>query len=124
MEFPDILNLIGRLAVAFYFLWAVTFNIQAKGHHLAEFKRIGAPAGELLFWGGIALSVVGAALLIYTPTAWIGAALLIVFTLSADAMFHRYWTYKDPGEIVMHKFFLFEHVALVGGMIGLAAGTL
>lgn len=124
MDFPDLINLLGRLAVAGYFLWSVSFNITAKAHHLSEFKRIGAPAGELMFWAGIALSALGSILLVYTPTAWLGALMLIVFTLTADAIFHRYWTYEDPGESVVHKFFLFEHVALVGGMAGLAAGTL
>lgn len=124
MSTPEFLNLAGRICVAFYFLWSVQFNVAAKGHHLSEFRRIGAPAGTFLFWIGIAMTALGAVLLVYTPTAWIGAALLIVFTLTADALFHRYWTYQDPGEAVVHKFFLFEHVALVGGILGLAAGTL
>lgn len=124
MTLPETLNLIGRLGVAFYFLWSVPFNIGARGHHFAEFKRIGAPAGPLLFWIGIAASLAGSLLFLYTPTAWVGAVLLIGFTLAADAMFHRYWTYSEPGEAVIHKFFLFEHVALCGGILGLAAGTL
>jgi putative oxidoreductase len=121
---PEVLNLIGRLAVAFYFLWSVPFNIGAKGHHLSEFARIGVPAGSLLFWAGIGLALLGSLLFLYTPTAVVGGALLILFTVAADAMFHRYWTYPDPGEQVIHKFFLFEHVALCGGILGLMAGTL
>lgn len=124
MTVPDALNLIGRAGVAFYFLWSVRFNIAARAHHLAEFRRIGAPAGPLLFWTGIAMAAVGSLLFLLTPTAPVGAALLIAFTLAADAMFHRYWTYSDPGEVVMHKFFLFEHVALCGGILGLGAATL
>lgn len=124
MTTPDILNMIGRLGVVFYFLWSVPFNIGAKGHHLAEFKRIGAPAGAVLFWIGIALASAGSLLFLYTPTAMIGALLLIVFTFTSDALFHRYWTYSDPGEQIMHKFFLFEHVALCGGILGLGAATL
>lgn len=123
MTTPEILNLIGRAGVAFYFLWSVPFNIGARGHHLAEFQRIGAPAGALLFWLGIAAAGLGGLLFLYTPLAWLGAVLLIGFTFAADAMFHRYWTYSDPGEAVMHKFFLFEHVALCGGILGLAAGA-
>jgi uncharacterized membrane protein YphA (DoxX/SURF4 family) len=124
MTLPETLSLIGRLGVAFYFLWSVPFNIGAKGHHLAEFRRIGLPAGTALFWIGIAMAAVGSGLFLFTPTAMIGGLSLILFTLASDAMFHRYWTYSEPGEIVMHKFFLFEHVALCGGILGLGAATL
>ena len=125
MTTPDLLNLIGRIGVAFYFLWSVPFNLTARGHHHAEFTRIGLGGfAKPLFAAGIALSLLGSLLLLYTPTAWIGAAMLIVFTFASDALFHRYWTYADPGEAVIHKFFLFEHVALCGGILGLAAGTL
>lgn len=124
MTTPEILNLIGRAGVAFYFLWSVPFNIAARDHHLAEFRRIGAPAGSLLFLVGILMALAGSLAFLYTPTAVIGGAMLIVFTVAADGLFHRYWTYADPGEQVIHKFFLFEHVALCGGILGLMAGTL
>ena len=70
------------------------------------------------------LILVGSVLLLYTPTAMIGALMLILFTLTADALFHRFWTYADPHEAVIHKFFLIEHIALCGGILGLAAATL
>lgn len=121
MTLPEWLNLLGRLGVAFYFLWAVWFNIGGREHHYAEFRRIGLPYGTVFFWAGNALALVGGLLLLYSPTAAYGAAMLVVFTLAADALFHRYWTYSDPGEALMHKFFLFEHAALIGGLFGLAA---
>ncbi|RVD30597.1 DoxX family membrane protein [Mesorhizobium sp. M4A.F.Ca.ET.020.02.1.1] len=121
MTLPDWLNLLGRLGVALYFLWSVWFNIGAREHHYAEFRRIGMPNGELFFWLGVALALAGSLLLLHGATVPYGAAMLILFTLAADALFHRYWTYSDPGEAVMHKFFLFEHAALVGGLLGLAA---
>lgn len=124
MTTPEILNLIGRAGVAFYFLWSVPFNVRARGHHLAEFQRIGAPFGPVLFSVGIFLALAGSLAFLYTPTAVVGGAMLIAFTVAADGMFHRYWTYTDPGEQVIHKFFLFEHVALCGGILGLMAGTL
>lgn len=124
MTLPETLNLLGRFGVAFYFLWSVSFNFAARDHHYAEFARIGlGAAAKPLFAVGLVLAFLGSLLLIYTPTAWFGAAMLIAFTVAADAMFHRFWTYGDPGEAVLHKFFLFEHVALIGGILGLAVGA-
>jgi len=87
-------------------------------------ERGGASNEALLFWIGIALATLGSLLFLYTPMAMIGGLLLIVFTLTSDALFHRYGGHSDPGAMVMHKFFLFEHVALCGGIFGLAAATL
>lgn len=45
--------------------------------------------------------------------------MLIVFLIAADTMFHRFWTYPDPVEQTTHRFFLYEHVVLAGGILGL-----
>ena len=77
MTTPEIMNLIGRAGVAFYFLWSVPFNVRARGHHLAEFQRIGAPFGPVLFSVGIFLALAGSLAFLYTPTAVVGGAMLI-----------------------------------------------
>ncbi|MNL52068.1 hypothetical protein D3C87_1752120 [compost metagenome] len=82
------------------------------------------PFGGLLLAIGLLMLVCGSLLLLYPATVISGALLLIVFIASADLMFHRYWTYSDPHEQVLHKFFLFEHVALIGGLLGIISGRL
>lgn len=114
------INLIGRVLVAFYFLWSMVFNIKNWDFNLAEFKRIGVAGGSVLLPASVVLMAAGSVLLVYSNTVIFGAALLIIFTWTADALFHRYWTYTDPQEQTAHKQLLFEHVALIGGIIGLA----
>jgi transmembrane protein len=121
METSELVNLLGRFGVAFYFGWALLFNIGAKAFHLGEFKRIGIDSGEALFWIGQAMMIVGVVLLLVPATVAYGAGLLIIFTLLSDALFHRFWTYPDPKDATIHKFFLYEHVALAGGLLGLAS---
>lgn len=115
------INLVGRLLVAFYFFWAMGFNIKNWNFNLAEFKRIGVAGGSVLLPASLVLMAVGSVLLVYPGTVIFGAALLIIFTWTADILFHRFWTYADPMEQTVHRQFLFEHVALVGGIIGLAS---
>lgn len=118
------IDLVARLGIAFYFLWATWFNIKAWNHHIAEFKRVGVgPAAPALVLGLI-VQTIGAVLLVIPQTVVHGAVLLILFTAAADALFHRYWTYSDPGERVIHQFFLFEHVALIGGLLAVIAPRL
>jgi uncharacterized membrane protein YphA (DoxX/SURF4 family) len=117
----SVLDGLARLGVAFYFLWATWFNAKAWGHHIAEFKRIGVGPAPVLLSLGILAQALGAILVLIPQTAALGAFILAGFTLAADALFHRYWTYPDPNERVIHQFFLFEHMALVGGLLAIAA---
>lgn len=124
MSDGEIINLIGRIFVVFYYVWAAWFNAQNRGFHLAEFGRIGMPAGGALLAAGILIQIVGSILFLVPGAIVCGAAILIVFTVVADGFFHRYWTYSNPQEATIHKFFLFEHVALIGGILGLASSHL
>ena len=124
MTLADYIDWISRLAIAFYFLWASVFNFKSRDFQLSEFKRIGMPFGGLLLAIGLLMLLCGSLLLLYPATVMSGALLLIVFIASADLMFHRYWTYSDPHEQVLHKIFLFEHVALIGGLLGIISGRL
>lgn len=117
-------DLIARLGVAFYFLWACWFNIKAWDHHIAEFRRVGVSAAAPALVIGLLAMAGGAILLLIPQTVVFGAAALIVFTAGADALFHRYWTYSDPGDRINHQFFLFEHVALIGGLLAIIAPRL
>jgi len=124
MTLADSIDWISRCAIAFYFLWAALFNFNSREFQLSEFKRIGMPLGVPLLAIGLLMLVGGSLLLLYPATVISGALLLIMFIASADLMFHRYWTYADPNEQVLHKFFLFEHVALIGGLLGIISGRL
>lgn len=124
MTLPDTLNLIGRLFVAFYFLWSVYFNHTTRDFHLQEFARIGISQGKLAFNLGISWTLVGSILLLLPGTAVVGGLMIVVFIVAADLLFHRYWTYENPHEATIHKLFLFEHFALVGGILGLIAPML
>lgn len=124
MTNADALNLAGRIMVASYFLWAAWFNVETKDQQLADLKRIGVPMRGTALVVGLILQVAGSVLLLYEHTVLIGGVILIVFLIAADAMFHRFWTYPDPAESTTHRFFLHEHVALAGGILGLIGGRI
>lgn len=115
------INLLGRILVAFYFLWAALFNIRAWGFNLSEFQRIGVPYGKVWLPCAIILQTIGSFLFVYTGTVPIGAICLCAFVVAADVLFHRFWTYPKQPDRTMHLQFLMEHVALIGGILGLAA---
>jgi putative oxidoreductase len=100
----NIAFLFGRVIVGGFFLMN-SFNHLAQLNMMtgyAKSKGIPAPAlavggsGVLLFLGGLSL------LLGYHPT--IGAALLVIFLLSASFGIHNFWTVQDQqakqGEMI------------------------
>lgn len=124
MTLTDIAVWTGKLCVAFYFLWSVYFNHSARDFHIKEFARIGISQGGLAVNLGIIWTCVSTILFLLPSTTVVGGLMIILFIVAADALFHRYWTYEDPQEVTLHKLFLFEHVALTGGILGLIAPEL
>lgn len=122
MAAADVLFLC-RALVAFYFLVAAVLNIKHYAALLGMFEAARIPAGKVLQPVGIFGQVLGSVLFLYAPTTVIGAVILCVFVLAADVMFHRFWTYPTPEERTVHMHFLLEHLAVIGGIAGLAVNT-
>jgi uncharacterized membrane protein YphA (DoxX/SURF4 family) len=47
----------------------------------------------------------------------IGASLLIVFTITASIIFHRFWDIRDPLRRHLHLSFIFSNCAIVGALL-------
>jgi len=110
----NIAFLVGRAIVDCFFLMN-GFNHFAQLNMLtgyAKSKGIPAPAlavggsGVLLFLGGLSL------LLGYHPT--IGAALLVIFLLSAMFGIHNFWTVQDPQAKMGEMINFLKNMAILG----------
>lgn len=110
----NIAFLVGRVIVGCFFLMN-GFNHFAQLNMLtgyAKSKGIPAPAlavggsGVLLFLGGLSL------LLGYHPT--IGAALLVIFLLSAMFGIHNFWTVQDPQAKMGEMINFLKNMAILG----------
>jgi hypothetical protein len=80
MSSAETVNLLGRIMVAFYFLWAAWFNVKTKDHQLAELKRIGMPMRGTALVVGLILQLAGSLLLLYAHTIVVGGVMLIVLS--------------------------------------------
>ena len=110
----NIAFLVGRVIVGCFFLMN-GFNHFAQLNMLtgyAKSKGIPAPAlavgasGVLLFLGGLSL------LLGYHPT--IGAALLVIFLLSAMFGIHNFWSVQDPQAKMGEMINFLKNMAILG----------
>jgi len=113
------LDTAGRLLIVGFFIAAGLFNlttVRIKDHieRLAEF---GVPLPAAAFWFGITLQFTGCALVLAGWHAEVGVLFLIVFTVVANALFHRFWTATDPVRRNTMRLLLLNGVAILGGLL-------
>ena len=109
---------IGRLLVVASFLAAGLCNMTPARikDHIDRMAAYGTPLPAAAFWIGIAIQFTGCALLLIGWRADIGALLLIVFTVLATAIFHRFWQKPEPQRNLSRIMFL-NNTGILGGLV-------
>jgi uncharacterized membrane protein YphA (DoxX/SURF4 family) len=109
----------GRLLIASCFLITGVCNLtQARiKDHIDRMAAFGTPLPAAAFWIGIALQFTGCALLLAGWHAEIGVGCLILFTVTATAIFHRFWSMQDPAKRNLSRIILLGNTAILGGLL-------
>jgi putative oxidoreductase len=119
----DLALLIARIAMSALFIPGGLRKLMDLGAFAATLHKQGVPGADVLapigagveFFGGIAV-LVGFQLRIAT-------LLLIVFTIIASFIAHRFWEFEGPARQMQQTQF-FKNVAIIGGFFALwAAGA-
>lgn len=113
------LDLGGRLLIVAFFVIAGLCNLTRARikDHVDRMIAFGTPAPTFLFWLGIVLQFASCALILAGWHADIGVIGLIVFTVVATAIFHRFWQMDDPGRRNGMRLGLLNNVAILGGLL-------
>ncbi len=115
-----VVETVGQLMIAVTFLGTALINstTQVK-QHADRMAAYGIPWPYLCLWIGFAIQYAGSILLVLDLWTDIGVYLLILFTLLATAIFHRYWLVDDPLRRHIHKSIIFSNIGIVGGLLWL-----
>ena len=113
------LDIVGeQLIVLFFFVTGASNLTKARvADHIQRMRAFGTPYPAAVFWIGIALQFTGCALI---ETGWhpaIGVGCLIVFTVAATAIFHRFWQKHDPLQRNFSRLTLLGNAAILGGLL-------
>jgi len=112
----------GQLLLAFAFLATGIRNAGWKfQQHLDRMLAYRVPCARQVLTTGLALQFTGAALLALDLCRPLACALLVAFTVSASAIFHRWWLIKDPLLSHLHLSNLLVNCGVVGGLLLVAA---
>lgn len=107
----------GRLLIVLSFLISGLTNLMQSRQHIARMVTFRVPFPALAFWFGTVLLFTGCALLLIGRHALFGAACLILFTVAATAIYHRFWTKTDAMERIHSRIALTGNTAILGGLL-------
>jgi len=112
------LEIVGQLMIATLFLGTLVINAGTKEkQHVDRMAAMRIPLPRATLWAGFALQAVGGVMVAIDWHTGLGAVLLIVFTILASAIFHRFWTMEDPLRRHLHLSFVFSNIAVIGALL-------
>ena len=107
-----------HLIVAFFVVTGVLNLTKARiADHIERMHAYGVSHPAAAFWLGIALQFTGCALIELDWHPAIGVGCLIVFTVAATAIFHRFWRKHDPLQRNFSRLTLLGNTAILGGLL-------
>lgn len=109
----------GRLLIVAFFVIAGLCNLTSARikDHVDRAIVAGTPFPRFVFWFGIALQFASCVLILADWHADLGVAGLIVFTVAATAIYHRFWQMPDPGKRNGARLGLLNNIAILGGLL-------
>ena len=111
---------VARLLMGGAFLVSGLRNIAAIDGLAGFIGGRGLPLPRLMAMAGVALEIVGGALVAIGPFALYGGLALVAFCVLATLIFHNFWDYQGA-ERVNHLNAFISNTALAGGFLLVAA---
>ena len=107
-----------HLIVAFFLVTGVSNLSKARiADHIGRMAGFGVPFPTAAFWLGIVTQFTGCALIELDWHPAIGVGCLMVFTVAATAIFHRFWRKHDPLQRNFSRLTLLGNTAILGGLL-------
>ena len=113
------LDIAGRQLIVLFFLVTGVSNLTKAriADHIERMEGFGVPFPGTTFWIGIVLQFAGSAMVALDWHPAIGTLCLIVFTITATMIFHRFWQKSDPLQRNISRITLLGNTAILGGLL-------
>jgi len=116
----DLALLIGRVAIAALYLPSGLSKLMDLPGFIDQVDGRGVPLAPLFAPLGAAIEFLGGLALLVGVQVRVASVLLIVFTVLATLIAHRFWEYQGAARR-MQEINFFKNVAIIGGFVFLAA---
>ena len=119
-NFENVLNLLGRIAIAALFLPAGLNKLMGMEGAMGYFTSLGLPVVAVFIWVIIAIEDLGGLALILGYKTRFVAIGLAIFTVSASIVGHAFWAAPVDVAFIAQLLF-FKNIAVTGGLLVLAS---
>lgn len=109
-------QIIGHLMIAFLFVYRCLTAWPRFDEHASRLAARHVPLPRIALTGGFGLMLVGGLSVALDYYAQFGAGMLIVFTMSANYLYHNFWD-MEGGEKNRHLYTACNNVAVMGGLL-------
>lgn len=110
----------GQIIIAVYFIWMGVKNIKLWDMNVQRIADQGLPAVPCLLFG-FAIQFSGGFMVLADWHTATGAILLMVFTVLASGLHHRFWQMEDPMKRTYHFLLITNNSCIFGGLLLLAS---
>lgn len=116
------IEIIAQILIATLFIGTGIINaVWRRGNIIPRMGQLGVPFPALSLYFGFVMQFIGGFMILFDWHAAYGAIILIIFTLMAAAIFHRFWEMADPYKYDTHRQFVFNNGAVIGGLLFIIA---
>lgn len=114
----DLALLLGRIALSALFIPGGLRKLMDLGAFTASLQKQGVPFAEVLAPIGAGVEFLGGVAVLIGFQARVAALLLIVFTIIATLIAHRFWDFQGAARQMQQTQFL-KNLAVIGGFLAL-----
>lgn len=106
----------GQIIIAVYFIWMGLKNIKLWEMNIIRIHVQGLPSVPCLL-AGFAIQFTGAFMVLADWHTSIGAILLMIFTVLASGLHHRFWQMDDPMKRTYHFLLMTNNICIFAGLL-------
>lgn len=110
-------EVLAHLLIAALFLIVGVRNLFRRSEVIERMRALEVPVPEVSLPVALGMQFTGAILVATDYRTDIGALLLIAFTVTVSAFYHRFWTYGDARQRDAHFHLFCNNLAVVGGLL-------
>ena len=111
------LQIAGQVVIGVFFIFHGVKNVLLWQFNLERTAAEGVPFPAACLVSGFIIQFSGAFMVLFDTFTRLGVVLLIVFTVLASGLFHRFWEMEDPLRNEYHFLLLTYNGFVIGALL-------
>jgi transmembrane protein len=113
----SLLQILAHVCIAFLFLYRGITAFPQFGEHMETMRSHRVPFPKFVLYCGFAVMLLGGLSVLFDFYVWIGARMLVVFTVLANVLYHDFWVMTEPRQKQTHLWIFCNNIAVTGGLL-------